>query len=291
MDADGLVVPGVGAFAACMAGLRSVSRATRSSAAGSRAVVRCSASASACRCSSSAGSSTASRPRAATSGPGWSSGCRRPSCRTWAGTPSTCPTGRRCSPASRTSGSTSCTPTASATGRCVTTGRTRAPLVTWAEHGGDRFVAAVENGPLVRDPVPPREVRRRRCPAAAQLGGQWALSEQGARPPPRGARARGGDRPGRAGREAEKRERRTARTRGAHRAGAEAALAPDRDPGRSAGAGRSASPSPWWSRSTCWSGCSCPAGRRAPWCCASACSAPPSCTRCCSRRSERFIHE
>jgi imidazole glycerol-phosphate synthase subunit HisH len=30
----------------------------------------------------------------------------------------------------------------------VTNDRTRAPLVTWAEHGGDRFVAAVENGPL-----------------------------------------------------------------------------------------------------------------------------------------------
>lgn len=29
-----------------------------------------------------------------------------------------------------------------------TTGRTRAPLVTWSDHGGDRFVAAVENGPL-----------------------------------------------------------------------------------------------------------------------------------------------
>ncbi|MGN6162693.1 MAG: imidazole glycerol phosphate synthase subunit HisH [Marmoricola sp.] len=29
-----------------------------------------------------------------------------------------------------------------------TNGRTRAPLVTWSEHGGDRFVAAVENGPL-----------------------------------------------------------------------------------------------------------------------------------------------
>ncbi len=29
-----------------------------------------------------------------------------------------------------------------------TTGHTREPLVTWAEHGGDRFVAAVENGPL-----------------------------------------------------------------------------------------------------------------------------------------------
>jgi len=26
--------------------------------------------------------------------------------------------------------------------------RTKAPLVTWARHGGDRFVAAVENGPL-----------------------------------------------------------------------------------------------------------------------------------------------
>ncbi len=29
-----------------------------------------------------------------------------------------------------------------------TNGRTKPPLVTWAEHGGDRFVAAVENGPL-----------------------------------------------------------------------------------------------------------------------------------------------
>jgi glutamine amidotransferase len=30
----------------------------------------------------------------------------------------------------------------------VTNDRTRAPSVTWSEHGGDRFVAAVENGPL-----------------------------------------------------------------------------------------------------------------------------------------------
>ncbi len=30
----------------------------------------------------------------------------------------------------------------------VTNDRTTAPLVTWAEHGGDRFVAAVENGAL-----------------------------------------------------------------------------------------------------------------------------------------------
>ena len=27
-------------------------------------------------------------------------------------------------------------------------GRFTPPVVTWAEHGGDRFVAAVENGPL-----------------------------------------------------------------------------------------------------------------------------------------------
>jgi imidazole glycerol-phosphate synthase subunit HisH len=29
-----------------------------------------------------------------------------------------------------------------------TNGRTTAPLVTWSEHGGERFVSAVENGPL-----------------------------------------------------------------------------------------------------------------------------------------------
>jgi imidazole glycerol-phosphate synthase subunit HisH len=29
-----------------------------------------------------------------------------------------------------------------------TNNRTRAPVVAWTEHGGDRFVAAVENGPL-----------------------------------------------------------------------------------------------------------------------------------------------
>ena len=102
----------------------------------------------ACRCSSSAGSSTASRPRAATSGRAWSSGCRRRSCRTWAGTPSTCPRARGSSPASRTSGSTSSTRTPCGLGPASPTAAPRAPLVTWAEHGGDRFVAAVENGPL-----------------------------------------------------------------------------------------------------------------------------------------------
>ena len=48
----------------------------------------------------------------------------------------------------RASGSTSSTPTPRGPGTCVTDGHTAAPLVTWAEHGGDRFVSAVENGPL-----------------------------------------------------------------------------------------------------------------------------------------------
>ena len=69
--------------------------ATRSSAVGWRAGGRCSASASACRSCSSTGSSTASRPRAAASGRARWSGCRRPSYRTWGGTPSRSPPGRR----------------------------------------------------------------------------------------------------------------------------------------------------------------------------------------------------
>ncbi len=96
-----------------------------------------------------AASSTASRPRASPSGRASSTSCTPRSSRTWAGTPSTCPRAAACSRASRTSASTSCTPTAYAGGssRSTPTGRTRAPLVTWATHG-EPFVAAVENGPL-----------------------------------------------------------------------------------------------------------------------------------------------
>ena len=83
-----------------------------------------------------------------TSGPASSSGCRRPSYPTWGGTPSRSPRARRLF--------------AGVEGERFyfvhsygvrdwvlrTNDRTRAPLVTWATHGGDRFVAAVENGPL-----------------------------------------------------------------------------------------------------------------------------------------------
>ena len=54
----------------------------------------------------------------------------------------------------------------------VTNGRTREPLVTWAEHGGDRFVAAVENGPLTATQFHPEKSGD----AGAQLLKNWVTS-------------------------------------------------------------------------------------------------------------------
>ena len=54
----------------------------------------------------------------------------------------------------------------------VTNDRTKAPLVTWAEHGGDRFVAAVENGPLAATQFHPEKSGD----AGAQLLRNWVLS-------------------------------------------------------------------------------------------------------------------
>ena len=117
IDADGLVVPGVGAFAACMAGLRARRRRrdrrppARRRAAGARHLRR---HAGAVR---ARGRARRRDRRAAASGPAWSSGCRRPSCRTWGGTPSTCPPASQLFAGRRGgSGSTSCTPTACASG-------------------------------------------------------------------------------------------------------------------------------------------------------------------------------
>jgi glutamine amidotransferase len=55
-----------------------------------------------------------------------------------------------------------------------THGRTRPPLVTWAEHGGDRFVAAVENGPLCATQFHPEKSGD----AGAQLLRNWVTSLQ-----------------------------------------------------------------------------------------------------------------
>jgi glutamine amidotransferase len=54
----------------------------------------------------------------------------------------------------------------------VTDGHTRPPLVTWSEHGGDRFVAAVENGPLCATQFHPEKSGD----AGAALLRSWVLS-------------------------------------------------------------------------------------------------------------------
>lgn len=53
-----------------------------------------------------------------------------------------------------------------------TDGRTEPPKVTWVEHGGDRFVAAVENGPLVATQFHPEKSGD----AGAQLLRTWVSS-------------------------------------------------------------------------------------------------------------------
>ena len=172
LAADGLVVPGVGAYAACMAGLRAIKgeRIIGRRLAGGRPVLGiCVGHADPVRAAGRArrrdrGLRRVARPRRPGSRPTW--------CRTWAGTPSRRPRARGCSPASRTSGSTSCTPTPRARWDLVTNDRTTAPLVTWAEHGGDRFVAAVENGPLPR----PSSTRRSPGTPAPRCSRNWVAS-------------------------------------------------------------------------------------------------------------------
>jgi glutamine amidotransferase len=53
-----------------------------------------------------------------------------------------------------------------------TNGRTRPPMVTWSEHGGDRFVAAVENGPLTATQVHPEKSGD----AGARLLANWVAT-------------------------------------------------------------------------------------------------------------------
>jgi glutamine amidotransferase len=55
----------------------------------------------------------------------------------------------------------------------VTNNRTRPPLVTWAEHGGDRFVAAVENGPLTATQFHPEKSGDAGAALLANWVGTW----------------------------------------------------------------------------------------------------------------------
>jgi glutamine amidotransferase len=147
LDADGLIVPGVGAYAACMAGLRAVKgdRIIGRRLAGGRPVL---------------GICVGMQILFAR---GVEHGVETEGCDEWPGTVS-----RLEAPVVPHMGwNTVSVPDGSSlfagvederfyfvhsyaarSWDLVTNDRTRAPLVTWAEHGGDRFVAAVENGPL-----------------------------------------------------------------------------------------------------------------------------------------------
>ena len=232
-------------------------RATRSSGAGSRADGPCSASAWACRSCSSTGSSTAWTPRGSTSGPAWSSGCRRPSCPTWAGTPSR-----------RAEGSTAVRRHRG--GAVLLRALLRRARVD-AAHQQPHQGAAGDLGdarrrpvrrrgrerPALRDPVPPREVRRRRAPRCCATGSSRCEpsvgGEQGAGTPPGRAGARGRAQGGGAGRGAGAAGapggpggRRSPRH---DRTGCRGGPAPPGPPGRSRAVGGCR---PGWS-SRCWS--------------------------------------
>jgi len=147
MDADGLVVPGVGAFAACMAGLRSVKghEIIGRRLAGGRPVL---------------GICVGMQILFSR---GVEHGVEADGCDEWPGVVE-----RLQAPVVPHMGWNTVSPPRGSVlfdgvagerfyfvhsyavrdWTLVTHNRTAAPLVTWAEHGGDRFVAAVENGPL-----------------------------------------------------------------------------------------------------------------------------------------------
>ena len=147
LDADGLVVPGVGAFAACMAGLREVGgdRIIGRRLAGGRPVLGI-----------CVGMQVLFEH-------GVEHGVETVGCGEWPGTVSrlqadvvphmgwntvAVPSGSTLFAGIESERFYFVHSYAARTWDLVTTGHTREPLVTWAEHGGDRLVAAVENGPL-----------------------------------------------------------------------------------------------------------------------------------------------
>ena len=167
LAADGLVVPGVGAFAACMEGLTAV---------GGPAVI--------------ARRRAEGRPTLAICvghqvlfAVGIEHGVRADGCGIWPGSVeelqaerlphmgwNTVARGRGQRAVRRdraASASTSCTATASAT-LAEAPGR----KITWAEHGGDRFVAAVEEGPVWSTQFHPEKS----SDAGARLIGNWVAT-------------------------------------------------------------------------------------------------------------------
>jgi glutamine amidotransferase len=147
LSADGLVVPGVGAYAACMTGLRAIKgdRIIGRRLAGGRPVL---------------GICVGMQVLFAG---GVEHGVETDGCDEWPGLVTRLqakvvphmgwntvevPTGSRLFAGAEDERFYFVHSYAARTWDLVTNDRTAAPLVTWAEHGGDRFVAAVENGPL-----------------------------------------------------------------------------------------------------------------------------------------------
>ncbi|MEO9324643.1 imidazole glycerol phosphate synthase subunit HisH [Nocardioides sp. C4-1] len=171
LAADGLVVPGVGAYAACMAGLRAIKgeRIIGRRLAGGRPVL---------------GICVGMQVLFAR---GVEHGVETEGCDEWPGTVSRL----QADVVPHMGWNTVETPPetslfagveterfyfvhsyAARTWDLVTTGHTREPLVTYARHGGDRFVAAVENGPLCATQFHPEKSGD----AGAQLLRNWVGS-------------------------------------------------------------------------------------------------------------------
>jgi imidazole glycerol-phosphate synthase subunit HisH len=146
--ADGLVVPGVGAFAACMAGLRSVDgpRVIDRRLAGGRAVLGICVG---MQVLFERGVEHGVETAGCDEWPGVVERLRSPVVPHMGWNTVEVPAGSRLFAGVETERFYFVHSYAARSWDLVTDGHTSAPLVTWTEHGGDRFVSAVENGPLV----------------------------------------------------------------------------------------------------------------------------------------------
>jgi glutamine amidotransferase len=145
--ADGLVVPGVGAFAACMAGLRTVDgpRAIDRRLAGGRPVLGVCVG---MQVLFERGVEHGVETQGCDEWPGVVERLQAPVVPHMGWNTVEVPAGSRLFAGLEDERFYFVHSYAARSWHLVTDGHTTAPLVTWAEHGGDRFVAAVENGPL-----------------------------------------------------------------------------------------------------------------------------------------------
>jgi glutamine amidotransferase len=146
--ADGLVVPGVGAFAACMAGLRSVDgpRVIDRRLAGGRPVLGICVG---MQVLFERGVEHGVETEGCDEWPGVVERLRSPVVPHMGWNTVEVPEGSRVFAGVEGERFYFVHSYAARSWDLVTDGHTTAPLVTWTEHGGDRFVSAVENGPLV----------------------------------------------------------------------------------------------------------------------------------------------